>query len=101
MKTAIVTLSVTVMLDVPDELAGKVTRDDLISMARECIPDSMTCPGPPTGTQVTVEDVGQEKDGQPVFAGVFVEHDFCGEGEIEFEDEGFTVAENPTKHETA
>lgn len=94
MAAATVTLSVMVTLDVPDELAGKVTRDDLISMARETIPDSLTTPGPPSGIQVLVDNVGQEKDGRPVFAEVFVEHDICGEGEIEFEDDGFTIAED-------
>ena len=94
MATATVTLSVMVTLDVPDELAGKVTRDDLISMARGSIPDSLSCPGPPSGIQVLVDNVCQEKDGRPVFAEVFVEHDICGEGEIEFEDDGFTIAEN-------
>ncbi len=77
----------------PEELAGKVTREDLIEMARGCCPDSMTQPGPPNGIQVVANGVGQEEAGQPVIADAFVEHDICSEPEIEFEDDGFAVAE--------
>ncbi len=93
MPTVSVTLTVLVQLDVPKELAGKVTREDLIEMARGRCPDSSVHPGPPNGTQVTVEGVAQEEAGQPVFADVYVEHDLCEETEIVFEDEGFTVAD--------
>ena len=93
MAEVTVKLSVYVTLDVPEELAGKVTREDLVSMARDACPDSMTTPGAPTGIQVCVEEVAQEDGGMPVFAGVFVEHDICEDAEIEFDDEGFTRAE--------
>jgi hypothetical protein len=90
MPTAIVSLSLLVTLDVPKELAGKVTREDLVNMAHASC--SVCTSG--LGIQVTVENVGQEeKDGQPVFADVLVERDICRDPEIEFEEDGFTLAE--------
>lgn len=100
MPKATMKLTVLVTLDVPAEYAAKVTREDLINMARSAVPDSLTHPdpangrgGPCDGTQVTVEDVCQEEGDQPVFADVNIEHDQMEDVGIEFEDEGFTKAE--------
>ncbi len=95
-----INLRVMVTLDVPEEYAGNVTRDDLIDMARGCIPDSLVHPDPKTGlgapcngTQMIIKGCGQEQDGHPVFADVNIEHDICDEPDIEFCDEGFIKAE--------
>ena len=93
MAKATVKLTVLVTLDVPGELAGRITREDLVGMARGCCPDSMTRPGAPTGIQVSVDGFCQEEGGQPVIADAFVEHDICSECDIEFEEEGFAAAE--------
>ena len=100
MPIATITLRVIVALEIAQELAAEVTRDDLVSMARGAIPSSMTTPDPTTGrggpldgVQVEVEGVCQEEDGEPVFADVTIEHDICTEPEIEFETDGFTKAE--------
>ena len=100
MPKVTVNLKVMVTLDVPEEYAEKVTRDDLIDMARGCIPDSLVHPDPKSGiggacngTQIIVDNSGQEEDGQPVFADVNIEHDICDEPEIEFEDDGFSKAD--------
>jgi len=88
MPKATVTLPVLVTIDVPAEYAAKVTREDLVCMARAACPDSMTVPphGPPNGTQVEVEGVAQEEEGLPVFADLFVEHDITSSPVIEFAD---------------
>ena len=92
MKTTI-TLQVMVTLDVPEKYAAQVTRDDLIGMARNACPDSMTHPGPPSGVQIEVDEVSvEDADGEPVFADSYVEHDICDDPDIEFDDDGFTKA---------
>lgn len=96
MPRATIELKVLVTLDVPEEFAGKVSREDLVEMARSAVPDSSVTPsGLPNGVQVTVRSRAQEdKDGEPVFADVDnVEHDICDDPDIEFVDEGFTKAE--------
>lgn len=82
-----------VTLDVPNPYAAKVTMDDLVDMARAGCPDSSVNPGPPDGTQVTVDADCQEEDGEPVFADVFVEHDITSDPEVEFADSGFKLAD--------
>ena len=96
MPKATVTLPVLVTVDVPEEFSQGVTREDLVNMARAACPDSLTVPphGPPNGTQVTVDGVAQEQNGEPVFADLHVEHDITADPEIDFEDEGFIRAES-------
>ncbi len=93
MPEVIVTLQVLVTVNVPEELAAKVTREDLIEMARSACPDSMTRPGPPEATQVVINGVAQTgKDERPVFAELFVEHDITSEPDFEFQDDAFDRA---------
>ena len=114
MACATVTLSVKVTLDVPEEWAGQLSYEDLEDMAREACPDTMerlradvpslsrrggwrlrdACRGcPPSSVQVIMEDDGQEVDGEPVMADVFVQHDFLGGTEIEFKGKKFIKAD--------
>lgn len=96
MPKVTVTLSIMVTLDVPEEQAKKMTRDDIISAARNAIPDHSQHPNPlPNGVQVEVDEVCQEDaEGNPIFADVdFVEHDIIQDPEIEFIDDGFETAE--------
>ena len=100
MPKATVTLKVMVTLDVPAEYAAKVTRDDLVQMARCAVPDSSEHPDPKTGlggarngVQVEVEEVCQFEDDQPVFADVTIEHDTFDRVDVDLEDEGFERAE--------
>jgi hypothetical protein len=107
MPKATVTLSLLVTLDVPDEYVAKVTREDLIEMARSAVPDSMALPDPASGhggaadgTQTIVEGVAQEDaQRQPIFAEVFIEHDICADVEIDFDEDGFEKAELETDAE--
>lgn len=100
MPSATITLQVLVALDVPAEYAAKVTKDDLVEMARSAIPDSFTAPphGPILGVQVTVDEVCQlDTNHAPVFADVQIEHDIIHDPDIQFDDEGFTQAD-PDEH---
>jgi hypothetical protein len=94
MAEAIVTIPVMVTVTVPDEFAAKVTRDDLVQMARAACPESTVHPGPPNGTQVEVNGVAQKDDsGGPIFADLFVGHDVDADSaDIEFVDD-FATAE--------
>lgn len=89
MADAIVTIPVMVTVTVPERFAGKVSRADLIEMARAACPESSVHPGPPNGTQVVVQGVAQEDaDGDPIFADLNVEHDVDEESaDIEFVDD--------------
>jgi len=95
MPEAIVTIPVMVTVTVPEEFAAKVTREDLVQMARAACPESSVHPGPPNGTQVEVNGVAQEDtSGAPIFADLFVEHDVDSDTcDIEFVDD-FPKAEN-------
>lgn len=96
MPKATMTLTVLVTLDVPAEQAAKVSKDDLIYMARCALPDSGTHPrSAPDGVQVTIDDCCQEDaKGEPIFADVWhVEHDQMTDVDVDLEDEGFTRAE--------
>lgn len=94
MAEAIVTIPVMVTVTVPDEFAGKVTREDLVQMARAACPESSVTPGPPNGTQVELDGVAQEDgEGEPIFADLHVEHDVDSDTcDIEFVDD-FAKAE--------
>jgi len=96
MPKVTVTLPIMVTLDIPEEFASKVSRSDIIEIAKSVIPDSSTTPNPlPNGVQITLDGCGQEEeDGKPVFADVdHIEHDMGDDMEIEFDDEGFTKAD--------
>src|SRR4051812_18415454 len=87
MASVEVTLTMMVTLEMPDDVAGQVTRKDLVEMA------SAACCNQTDGIQLVVEHVAQEKDGQPVFADVFLECDPGLYPKLQFWDNSFTRAE--------
>jgi hypothetical protein len=101
MPEATIKLSVLITLDIPEEYAARVTRDDLIQMAQSVIPDSMThpCPktglgGPVSGVQLQCDEAGIEENDEPVFADVkHIEHDSF-DADIEDADDAFTKLES-------
>lgn len=96
MPKVTVTLPVLVTLDVPEEQAKQMTREDIISAARNAVPDHSQHPNPlPNGVQVEVDEVCQEDaEGMPIFADVYhVEHDIIQDPDIQFDDVGFETAE--------
>jgi hypothetical protein len=93
MPTAIVTVSMMVALDVPEEYAAEITRADLVAMAVAACETK-------DGIQVSVNNVCQEKDGEPVFADLFFEDNTRPDPEIEFESDEFktAIAERRGRH---
>lgn len=104
MPKVTLTVPVLVTLTIPEEYAGKVSREDILEMAKSAIPDSSVHPDPANGmggclngVQLVVEGCCQEdEEKEPVFADVYLEHDCTLDAEdidFEFEDEGFTKAD--------
>ena len=85
MPTAVVTVSMMVSLDVPEDYAAEITRADLVEMAVAACESK-------DGIQVSVNHVCQEKDGEPVFADVFCEDNTRPDPEIEFVSSEFKTA---------
>lgn len=104
MPSVTLTVPVLVTLTIPEEYAGKVSREDILEMARSAIPDSSVHPDPenglggcPNGVQITLDSTCQEDEQkEPIFADVNLEHDCTVTAEdidFEFEDDSFTKAD--------
>ncbi len=98
MPSVYINLEVSVRMHVPEEVAEKITAEDLLCMACNAMNGSH-------GIQCTVEGVAQYdppesgKDADAVFADVHIQAD-GEEDSLEYEEDGFLVAD-PLYHEDA